>query len=49
MFLFVRRECGADRVAQVEECLPSKCEALSSDPQYHHIKKREGVRRECVF
>jgi hypothetical protein len=34
-------EKRAGRVAQVAECLPSKCKALSSDPKYcRNIKKK---------
>jgi hypothetical protein len=30
--VFKKKLMGASRVAQVVECLPSKCEALSSNP-----------------
>jgi hypothetical protein len=39
--LLYKRKCGAGGVAQVIESLPSKCEALSSNPITSKKKKRE--------
>jgi hypothetical protein len=42
-----RNKCRrADRVAQVVQHLPSKCEALSSKPQYHTQKKKKERKKE---
>jgi hypothetical protein len=35
------KKLGADRVAQMVECLPSKCKALSSNPSTEKRKKKK--------